>query len=108
MRESHNNSIYLNNLSYIDEEAIMLNECSNNTVYQNFINKTTGPTHSGIQIGDSSYKNNNYNKIYWNLLESNYYLPPSAYEVMFISSVHKEKEVEGLAVSILDKLKSIN
>ena len=38
-----------------------------------------------------------FNKIHGALLEQGYYLPPSAYEVLFLSAAHSEEEVSGLA-----------
>jgi len=48
-----------------------------------------------------------FKKIYWKSLENGYYLPPSAYEVLFISSAHSPDEIEGLAVSIVRNLRSV-
>ena len=47
-----------------------------------------------------------FRKIYWNLIEDGYYLPPSAYEVLFISSAHTAEEVGGLARSIARNLEA--
>jgi len=41
-----------------------------------------------------------FTRIYWNLINDGYYLPPSAYEVLFISAAHSVEDVEGLARSI--------
>ena len=46
--------------------------------------------------------------IYWKLLEDGYYLPPSAYEVLFISFAHSPDEVEGLAHSIVRSLQGLH
>jgi len=46
--------------------------------------------------------------IYWKLLEDGYYLPPSAYEVLFISFAHSPEEVEGLASSIVRSLHGLH
>jgi glutamate-1-semialdehyde 2,1-aminomutase len=48
-----------------------------------------------------------FKKIYWKLLEDGYYLPPSAYEVLFISFSHSPEEIEGLAASIVRNLRSV-
>ena len=48
-----------------------------------------------------------FKNIYWKLLEDGFYLPPSAYEVMFISFAHTPEEIEGLARSIVKNLRSI-
>jgi glutamate-1-semialdehyde 2,1-aminomutase len=48
-----------------------------------------------------------FKKIYWNLLERGFYLPPSSYEVLFISAAHSKEEVEGLAKAIIIELKAI-
>lgn len=48
-----------------------------------------------------------FTKIYWPLLEKGFYLPPSSYEILFISAAHTFGEVEDLAKSIgreLDKI----
>ena len=45
-----------------------------------------------------------FKNIYWRLLENGYYLPPSAYEVLFISYAHSTEEIEGLAESIIKSL----
>jgi glutamate-1-semialdehyde 2,1-aminomutase len=42
--------------------------------------------------------------VYWRVLESGFYLPPSAYEVLFISAAHSMKEMEGLAASLVQAL----
>jgi glutamate-1-semialdehyde 2,1-aminomutase len=38
--------------------------------------------------------------IYWTLLDDGFYLPPSAYEVLFLSAAHSTEDVEALAASI--------
>jgi glutamate-1-semialdehyde 2,1-aminomutase len=45
-----------------------------------------------------------FKSIYWELLEDGYYLPPSAYEVLFISFAHSPEEIEGLAGSTVKNL----
>ncbi len=45
-----------------------------------------------------------FKNIYWDLIRDGYYLPPSAYEVLFLSAAHTPKEVEGLALSIIRNL----
>jgi glutamate-1-semialdehyde 2,1-aminomutase len=42
-----------------------------------------------------------FNALYWKLLDGGFYVPPSAYEVMFLSTAHGEREVR----SFLDCLK---
>jgi len=44
--------------------------------------------------------------MYWKLLEKGYYLPPSSYEVLFISAAHTEDEVIGLAETICSELEN--
>ena len=46
-----------------------------------------------------------FKKIYWKLLEDGYYLPPSAYEVLFISSAHSLEEIEAFVNRIGRNLK---
>ena len=48
-----------------------------------------------------------FKNIYWKLLEDGFYLPPSAYEVLFISFAHSPEEIEGLAGSIVKNLRSV-
>jgi len=48
-----------------------------------------------------------FTRIYWKLLHNGHYLPPSSYEVMFLSSAHTSKEVEGLADSIIEELENL-
>jgi len=48
-----------------------------------------------------------FTKIYWKLLDRGYYLPPSSYEVMFLSAAHGEEEVAGLANAMIEELKSL-
>jgi glutamate-1-semialdehyde 2,1-aminomutase len=48
-----------------------------------------------------------FTKIYWNLLGRGFYLPPSSYEVLFLSAAHKEAEVDALAEAIIDELKAL-
>lgn len=45
-----------------------------------------------------------FKEIYWGLVEDGYYLPPSAYEVMFISAAHTSREIKGLGSSIIRNL----
>ena len=45
-----------------------------------------------------------FNSIYWALLHRGYYLPPSPYEVMFLSAAHTEEEAESLARAIVEEL----
>lgn len=45
-----------------------------------------------------------FRRLYWGLMEDGYYLPPSAYEVLFISRAHTQEEIEGLADSIAKNL----
>jgi len=42
--------------------------------------------------------------IYWKMLGKGYYLPPSSYEVMFISDAHSEEDAEGLAAAFAESL----
>ena len=42
--------------------------------------------------------------MYHALLDKGYYLPPSSYEVMFISAAHTEHEIDGLADAMLTEL----
>jgi len=48
-----------------------------------------------------------YKAVYWLLLESGFYLPPSSLEVMFLSTAHSMKEVERFAASLIEHLQSI-
>jgi glutamate-1-semialdehyde 2,1-aminomutase len=48
-----------------------------------------------------------FKNIYWRVLEDGYYLPPSAYEVLFLSFAHSPEEVEALAASIVRNLHSV-
>jgi glutamate-1-semialdehyde aminotransferase len=45
-----------------------------------------------------------FKSIYWKLLADGFYLPPSAYEVLFFSAAHSFEEVESLGNSILRNL----
>jgi glutamate-1-semialdehyde 2,1-aminomutase len=42
-----------------------------------------------------------FNGMYWQVLEKGYYLPPSAYEVLFISAAHTDEDVAGLANEVI-------
>lgn len=42
--------------------------------------------------------------MYWKLLEKGQYLPPSSYEVLFLSTAHTEEEVEALADAVVEQL----
>lgn len=42
-----------------------------------------------------------FNAIFWKVLENGYYLPPSGYEVLFLSTAHTDKDVEGLANEVI-------
>jgi len=48
-----------------------------------------------------------YNAIYWKMLEAGYYLPPSAYEVLFLSAAHTREHIEGLANALVDCLNTM-
>ncbi len=48
-----------------------------------------------------------FKKIYWKLLEQGWYLPPSSYEVLFLSAAHQESEIERLAGAIIKELKKM-
>ena len=45
-----------------------------------------------------------FKNIYWKLLADGFYLPPSAYEVLFFSAAHSTKDVETLGYRILRNL----
>ncbi len=44
--------------------------------------------------------------IYGRLLDAGHYLPPSSYEVMFLSAAHTEEEVGALAGAVLENLEA--
>lgn len=44
----------------------------------------------------------NFNSVYGSLLEKGFYLPPSSYEVLFLSQAHTLGEVDSLAQTILE------
>ncbi len=48
-----------------------------------------------------------FNKIHPSLLERGYYLPPSGWEVMFLSHAHTPDQVTGLAETLADLLSSL-
>jgi glutamate-1-semialdehyde 2,1-aminomutase len=54
-------------------------------------------------ISDSAMKR--FVQIYGGLLERGQYLPPSSYEVLFLSSAHTSENVDLLADSIIDQIK---
>ncbi|MBN1550281.1 glutamate-1-semialdehyde 2,1-aminomutase, partial [bacterium] len=45
-----------------------------------------------------------FKSIYWRLLEKGYYLPPSSFEVLFLSAAHTESEVLGFAGTLIKEL----
>lgn len=47
-----------------------------------------------------------FTSMYWPLLEAGYYLPPSSYEVLFISAAHSEDDVRGLAQTLVSLLRT--
>jgi len=49
-----------------------------------------------------------FTRIYWQLLDKGHYLPPSSYEVMFLSAAHTKEEVEALAKDINSELEQLN
>jgi len=55
----------------------------------------------------SSLAMERFTKIYGKLLDRGYYLPPSSYEVLFISAAHSEDEVNGLAKAIIESLQEL-
>jgi glutamate-1-semialdehyde 2,1-aminomutase len=54
------------------------------------------------QISDTAMQR--FTGMYHALLDKGYYLPPSSYEVMFISAAHTEQEIDGLADAMLAEL----
>ncbi|MFH1436022.1 MAG: glutamate-1-semialdehyde 2,1-aminomutase [Pseudomonadota bacterium] len=38
-----------------------------------------------------------FNGLYWDMLEGGYYIPPSAYEVMFLSTAHGDDDIKAFA-----------
>ncbi len=48
-----------------------------------------------------------FNRIHPALLERGYYLPPSGYEVMFLSDAHTEDHVTGLATALVESLRAL-
>ncbi len=54
------------------------------------------------QISNAAMKR--FTEMYHSLLAKGYYLPPSSYEVMFISNAHTEAEIDGLAQAIVSGL----
>jgi glutamate-1-semialdehyde 2,1-aminomutase len=44
--------------------------------------------------------------IYWHLLDKGHYLPPSSYEVLFLSAAHTDREVDALADDIISLLEA--
>ncbi|MCP4215601.1 MAG: glutamate-1-semialdehyde 2,1-aminomutase [bacterium] len=46
-----------------------------------------------------------FTKMYWNLLDNGHYLPPSSYEVLFLSAAHTREHVDALAETITNELK---
>jgi glutamate-1-semialdehyde 2,1-aminomutase len=48
-----------------------------------------------------------FNRIYWPMLKRGYYLPPSPFEVMFLSTAHTNEDVTGLAGAIVEELKRL-
>jgi glutamate-1-semialdehyde 2,1-aminomutase len=47
-----------------------------------------------------------YKALYWPLLEKGFYLPPSPYEVMFLSASHSEQEVAKFADALISQLQA--
>ncbi len=47
---------------------------------------------------------NRFTKMYHSLLKRGFYLPPSSYEVLFISSAHSRVDIENLAETLLEEL----
>jgi glutamate-1-semialdehyde 2,1-aminomutase len=47
-----------------------------------------------------------YKTLYWPLLEKGFYLPPSPYEVMFLSASHSEQEVIKFADALISQLQA--
>jgi len=48
-----------------------------------------------------------FKKIYWRILAKGFYLPPSSYEVLFLSAAHEDEEVESLADAIVQELRAL-
>jgi len=53
------------------------------------------PPRSADRIDAASVER--FNAVFWDVIERGYYIPPSAYEVMFLSTAHSEDDVRGLA-----------
>lgn len=47
---------------------------------------------------------NRFTKMYHSLLKRGFYLPPSSYEVLFISNAHSETDIDDLTEAILEEL----
>ena len=47
---------------------------------------------------------NRFLRLYWPAIQAGYYLPPSPYEVFFLSTAHTESEIDGLADALLREL----
>ncbi|MCL2688777.1 MAG: glutamate-1-semialdehyde 2,1-aminomutase [Chitinispirillia bacterium] len=47
-----------------------------------------------------------YKTLYWPLLEKGFYLPPSPYEVMFLSASHNEEELTKFADALINKMQN--
>jgi glutamate-1-semialdehyde 2,1-aminomutase len=45
-----------------------------------------------------------FTQLYWPLVRRGYYLPPSSYEVLFISAAHTQTEIDGLAAVLRQEL----
>ncbi|MFP4680150.1 MAG: aspartate aminotransferase family protein [Chitinispirillaceae bacterium] len=53
-------------------------------------------------ISDSAMER--YRKLFWSVLNRGLYLPPSPYEVLFLSVAHSEQELKRLADTLLEQL----
>ena len=51
---------------------------------------------------------NRFVDIYWPLLNQGHYLPPSSFEVLFLSASHTNREVDALADAVVEQIKKLD
>ena len=49
-----------------------------------------------------------FNAMYQSVLQAGFYLPPSAYEVLFLSAAHTPTHIDGLAAALVSAARGVD
>jgi len=70
-----------------------------------YFDKGAFPRNAGTISGQAVER---FKQLYWGVMDDGFYLPPSAYEVMFISYAHSRDDIEALSVSLVKNLRQLS